>query len=47
MKILICLFSVIGLSGCAYSGYSPSYIISDVSGEPESVPSEIPVPSEL
>lgn len=31
MKIVICLVALFCLSGCAQSGYSRSYIISDAS----------------
>ncbi len=33
MKIVICLLTFVCLSGCAQSGYSPSYIISDAHEE--------------
>ncbi len=35
MKILLFFLSLILLSGCAYSGYSPSYIISDAGKTPD------------
>jgi len=38
MKRVICLLFLMGLMGCAQSGYSPSYIISDAGEEICSVP---------
>jgi hypothetical protein len=33
MKRIIYVLSLVGLTGCAQSGYSPSYIISDAAEE--------------